>query len=303
MRFADRIVMIGLTAVALIAVFWFVLLAPKRQEASDLKGEVEQLESAVAEQQETIAFAEEARRKFPGDYRRLVTLGKAVPEDDDTSSLFVQLGGISRRAGVGFRALELSEAAAGATGPAPAPPPSPPPEEEGSVQEQQQATAEVPGGEGTTSTPTGTAAPTEAAAASLPIGATVGSAGLPVMPYALDFQGDFFRIADFMRGLDSLVSLREGRVRSRGRLLTIDGFVLSRDLQKGFPSLIATLAVTTYVTPSAQGLTGGATPAGPTSPPVPSATPTSSTTTTTTAAETAPAETASAPAATEGVSP
>jgi hypothetical protein len=297
MRFGDRIVMTALTAVALIGVFWFVLLSPKRQEASDLKHEVERLEAAVAEQQGTIAFAEEARREFPGDYRRLVTLGKAVPEDDDTSSLFAQLGGISRRAGVGFRALELSEAAASTA--APAPPPAPP-AEEGSVPEQQQAAGEVPAGEGAASTTGSTAAPTEAVAASLPIGATVGPAGLPVMPYTLDFQGDFFRMADFMRGLDSLVSLKERNVRARGRLLTIDGFVLSRDLRKGFPSLLATLAVTTYVTPVTQGLTGGATPGGPAAPP-PSPVPASSTTAA--PAETAAAEPASAAAPIDGTSP
>jgi hypothetical protein len=294
---SDRIVMISLTAVALIAVFWFVLLSPKRQEASDLKDEVQGLEAAVAEQEQTISYAQEARREFPGDYRRLVTLGKAVPEDDDTSSLFAQLGGISRRAGVVFRALELSEEAASAGAPAPSPPP---PAEEGSDQEQP-AAADAPVGEEAASSTPAAAAPTEAAAASLPIGATVGPAGLPVMSYALDFQGDFFRMADFMRGLDSLVSLKDRRVRARGRLLTIDGFVLSRDLQKGFPSLVASLAVTTYVTPVDQGLTAGATPDEPASPPPPSAVPASSTPTS--SAETAPTQPTSAPDPTVGTSP
>ena len=56
---------------------------------------------------------------------------------------------------------------------------------------------------------TGVAAPaTETAAANLPIGATVGSAGLPTLPYDLDFKGNFFQVADFVSGLDELISLR-----------------------------------------------------------------------------------------------
>jgi hypothetical protein len=301
MKVTDRIVVIALAAVALIAVFWFVLLAPKLHEASDLNAEVERLEGAVAKQRETIAFAEKARNEFPSDYRRLVTLGKAVPEDDDTSSLFAQLTGTSRRAGVGFRALELNETEASGAAPPSATAPSAPesPEDEGTVQQEEQAAGEVPPGEETASS-AGAAAPTEAAAASLPIGATVGPAGLPVMPYTLDFQGDFFKVADFMRGLDSLVSLRGGKVRAGGRLLTVDGFVLSRDVQKGFPSLLATLAVTTYLTPPEQGLTGGAGPGGVAPPPEPGATPASSTTT---SPQATPAEPTPAATATQGGTP
>jgi Tfp pilus assembly protein PilO len=303
MRVTDRIVVIALAAVALIAVFWLVLLAPKLHEASDLKGEVERLEGAVAKQRETIAYAEKARNEFPSDYRRLVTLGKAVPEDDDTSSLFAQLTGTSRHAGVGFRALELTEAGTSGAAPPSATAPSAPesPGGEGSVQQQEQAAGEVPAGEEGASSTASAAAPTEAAAASLPIGATVGPAGLPVMPYTLDFQGDFFKMADFMRGLDSLVSLGDRRVKAKGRLLTVDGFVLSRDLQKGFPSLLATLAVTTYVTPPEQGLTGGADPGGVAPPPEPGATPAESTATG--PATSTPAEPTPTAAATQGGTP
>ena len=70
----------------------------------------------------------------------------------------------------------------------------------------------------------GGAPPPEATAALLPIGATVGTAGLPVMPYTMEFEGGFFEIADFF-GRDR----RHGRphgdsISVNGRLLTIDGF-------------------------------------------------------------------------------
>ena len=120
------------------------------------------------------------------------------------------------------------------------------------------APAEVAPSTESVDTPAPAPVATEAAAASLPIGATVGPAGLPVMPYELQFQGDFFQIADFVAGLDKGVSAgKKGEVSVDGRLMTVDGFSLTRDLQKGFPSLLANFAVTTYVTPTEEGLTAG----------------------------------------------
>ena len=68
---------------------------------------------------------------------------------------------------------------------------------------------------------------TEASAATLPIGASIGPAGLPVMPYDLTFTGDFFQIADFMKRLDAMVHTRQGTVDVTGRLLTVDAFTLA----------------------------------------------------------------------------
>jgi hypothetical protein len=248
MKATDRTVLIALPVVALVAAFWFLVLSPKREEVSTLDEQVSRLESEVSQLEEQAAVGQEARQGFPGDYKTVVTLGKAVPEDDDTASLFAQLSGIAARADVDFRSLELvegGEAAAPVTSPTDVAPP--PAETEGA----EAAPVSAP------------AAATETSAATLPIGATVGPAGLPVMPYKLEFQGDFSRIADFIHGLDSTVSTDGGNVSVDGRLMTVDGFALSRDPENDFPSLLATFAVTTYVTPAVQGLTGGATPAGP----------------------------------------
>jgi hypothetical protein len=257
MKGADRLILIALPVIALVAAFWFLVLSPKRDEVSALDADITALEADVSELEQQIALGEEARQDFPADYKKVVQLGKAVPEDDDTSSLFAQLSGISARAGVDFRSLELiessgGEAAAPPTPPSEAAPPQPPAETEG---EPAPASAPAPG-----VTP---APATETSAATLPIGATVGPAGLPVMPYKLQFQGDFYRVADFIHGLDQTVGTDGGTVSVYGRLMTVDGFALTRDPENDFPSLLATFAVTTYVTPAVQGLTGGATPAGP----------------------------------------
>ena len=255
MKSRDRTILIIVPALALVAAFWMLVLSPKREEAAQLEADVAALESEVAQAEQTADIAEQAREEFPEDYKKVVTLGKAVPQDDDTASLITQVSATAQDAKVDFRSLILSEDAEGEAPAAPAPeapaPETPPAES--------QPTAET-----TTETAVTEPVATEAAAATLPIGATVGPAGLPVMPYELEFQGDFFNVADFVAGLDSGVTADEnGDVSVDGRLLTIDGFSLGRDQENGFPSLNASFAITTYVTPETEGLTAGATPSGP----------------------------------------
>jgi hypothetical protein len=86
---------------------------------------------------------------------------------------------------------------------------------------------------------------------------------LSVLKYKLAFTGTFFQIADFMASVDRLVSSQNNKVVVEGRLSTVDGFSLTADERKGFPSLSASFAVTTFVTPPGQGLTAGASPSAP----------------------------------------
>lgn len=213
--------------------FWTMVLSPKRDEAAKLGAQVKQLETSLAQHQAEVEVAEEARKEFPVAYQRLVVLGQAVPGDDETASLLVQLNRISEKANVRFETLQL---------------------ESGS------------GSEGETSVPTSPngepVSPTEATASLLPLGATVGSAGLAAMPYKLTFQGDFFKMADFIEGLDALVKTTNEKVTVDGRLITVNGFALEEG-EAGFPNLQATFVVTTYLTPPSQGLTAGASPEGP----------------------------------------
>jgi Tfp pilus assembly protein PilO len=264
----DRGILAGLAIAGLIAVFWFMVLSPKRDEVAKLDDEVAALQDSVAAQEQLVAAGRQAQDDFNSNYQRLVVLGKAVPEDEDTSSLFVQLQQIAKGAGVEFDAIELvSGAGTGDAAPAPA-------EQTTTDQEQSESSSSE-------SAPAPEAAPaaaTEAAAASLPIGAAVGPAGLPVMPYKLSLRGSFFELADFLAGVDRLVHSRHGRDLVDGRLITVDGFGLAGDEAEGFEVLSASLSVTTFLTPADQGLTAGATPAGPAVPEPGAPTPASNTT-------------------------
>lgn len=248
---------VGMLVVAVLAAaFWILLLSPKREQASELAAEVEQQQAALVQAQSQVTEATAARKEFPSDYRQLVVLGKAVPANDETASLLVELNRVADHADVTFDSLQLSSTGGGEAAPA-----------TGLAQEAS-ATSAV--------TTASTVPPTEAEAALLPLGATIGSAGLGVMPYNLTFSGKFFQVADFIHGIDSLVHTGKAEVGVDGRLVTLDGFSLTESSEEGSGELEASFAVTTYLVPPEQGLTAGATP---TSPATPAATTTATTTT------------------------
>jgi Tfp pilus assembly protein PilO len=231
----------GMVALVVLGMaFWMLLLSPKRSEVSELEGQVQTQEASLAQHRTEAAQGLAAQRAFPGEYQQLVVLGKAAPQDAETASLLVQLNRIARDAHVRFQTFSLSSASEEAAAPA-------------------EETPATPAGEGGTSTPS----PTEVAASTMPIGASIGPAGLAVMPYTLTFKGSFFQIADFIHGLDSMVKTRNAKVDVTGRLITINGFTLGADTNEGFPELEAIFTVTTYLIPPGEGIAGGATVAGP----------------------------------------
>ena len=294
MKSTDRAIVVGIALLGLLAAFWFLILAPKRAEVSDLDGQVTDLQASLTSAEQSATAAEQAKGEYASNYHRLVVLGKAVPAEEETSSLLVEVQALAAKSGISFTSIELSQS--GGSNPVTAPAA----QQTTADPNSQQASGSLPegaaptaGGDAASSPATAasatpvSAAPTEAAAAVLPLGATVGPAGLPVMPYDMHFSGDFFAVADFIRGLDSLVSPASKQIGVDGRLLTIDGFSFGPDQKRGFPHLVASLQVTTYVAPADQGVTAGATLETP-----PATVPTSTPTAT---SGTAPAATATPP--------
>ncbi len=235
---STRTIVAILVIAACSLLFWVLLLSPKRKEAAELSTRAEGLRATLAQSEATVAEGEAARHDFAENYRQLVVLGKAVPAGDETASLLVQVNRIADHADVKFQSIEL-----GTT--------------DGSASTEGEASSEVAG-----ATAAGTP-PTEAEAALLPLGASVGSAGLGVMPYDLVFSGNFFNVADFIHGIDKLVDAQNAKVAVDGRLVTLDGFALTADPEKGFPHLVSNFSVTTYVVPPDQGVTAGATEGAP----------------------------------------
>jgi Tfp pilus assembly protein PilO len=232
---------IAIIAVAAVAIaFWQLALSPKRNEADHLGAQIETLQTSIDAAQSELAQATAARHEFPTAYHQLIELGQAVPSTDETPSLLVELGQLASESGVVFDSIQLEG------------------EGEGVAE-----TAALP----ETGSPEAVPA-SEVEAALLPLGASIGSAGLAVMPYTVKFEGNFFEIGSFIGRVDSLVKSKTAGVAVDGRLVTINGFTMTPQVgdQEGegeSHQLEATFSVTTYLTPPGQGVTAGASPAAP----------------------------------------
>jgi Tfp pilus assembly protein PilO len=311
----DRKILIALVPIVVIAAFWFLLLAPKREEATTAADALVEQEERRDSAQIAADAAKGAKQEFSVDYTQIVRLGKAVPAQVDMPSVIVQLDKAAEGTGIRFTRIATGERQE--TPAAPAPPPANSGSESG-----QNGTPVAAGGEPAQSAP-GTAAeaanttqqtadqrnsaaeqsgvtPTDAQTSTssggggLPVGGgatTPGASpaappGLETIPLELEFEGNFFSLADFFHDVKRFVSVARQNVVVSGRLITVEGVRWSSDPEI-FPRIRAEITATIYLSPKAQGATAGATPSGP-SPTTPA---------TTTPAETSP-EPAVAPTAT-----
>lgn len=252
MKGADRMILVILPLIALGIGFWLLFIAPKRSESNDLQEQITGLEERIDAANAQIAASELARDNFSKNYGELVSLGRAVPENEsEQATLVFDLAGLSKQNRLNFRNFEVTD---GGIAPEAAPPPTQTPAEQAEERAEPAATDAEPA-----------AVTTEAIASTLPIGAVVGPAGLPVMPYDFRFLGNFFDMASFFGDLDDNVTYdkKKGKLEVDGRLMTINGFSLTGDDFTGFPNVEANFSVTTYLVPPGQGLQAGATPAGP----------------------------------------
>ncbi len=253
----DRLVVIVIAAALALGGFWFLALAPKRKEAKNVSAQVAAQQVRLTEARASVVAAEQARARYDADYAAVAALGQAVPADDDVPSLIVQVDRAAQREGVSFRSLALDASGSAQQASAPAPAPAPAAEAPSQGEEKKDSSAAAPAA---ASTP---APATQAAAATLPPGASVGPAGFPTMPFTFEFTGSFFRLEDFFDRVNSFTTMRRGgELLVRGRLLSVDSFDL-KAAPSGFPKIAASVHATAYVLPPGQGLTAGATAESP----------------------------------------
>jgi hypothetical protein len=235
----DRYIMIALVIVGALGAIWFMALSPKRKDAAQLDKDIAAAQQQLDQsKQEKVTFAQ-AQLSFPRMYASLGRLGKAVPPDDDVPSLLVQLNHAAAQANVDFRsvALKVDEAAA-------APAPTPPPPAEGG--------AAPPAGATGASGATGA---TGADGASISGSATVAPVEFQKVPFEYKFKGSFYNLEKLIHNINGLVDRRNQELAIAGRLITIEGFAMTRGK--------ITVLATSYMLPADQGLFGGATPQAP----------------------------------------
>ena len=109
----DRIVIVVIAALAVVAAAWMLVLAPEREKATKLGAEVSTAQSALSTAQNEVTAAQSAETGYPTEYSSLVNLGKAVPTGQEVPSLIVQLAQATNEKNVEFTSITSGGSAAG----------------------------------------------------------------------------------------------------------------------------------------------------------------------------------------------
>src|ERR1035437_2923968 len=115
----DRIVVVGLAALAVLAAVWLLAVAPEREKAATLATEVSAAQAQLSSAESQLASAARAQAQYEAAYTSIVSLGKAVPADQEVPSLIYQLAQATGQKNVEFASI-TSGGAGGASAGSPA---------------------------------------------------------------------------------------------------------------------------------------------------------------------------------------
>jgi hypothetical protein len=293
----DRKIMLSVIPLVLLLAYYFLLFSPRREEASKASKDLSAQQKRVTDAQAKVTEASASKTTFASDYTQMVRLGKAIPSKVDMPSLIVQLDQASNGTGIKFTKIATGARDAGATPPA-ATDSSPstggssgngtngqPASAAGGAQAQTGvgksaekanntaasenksaasagSTADAKAGGASTS---GSSGSTSSSGAPATATTSAPPAGLETAPLDLEFEGNFFNLADFFHKLKRMVYVKGNNVAVSGRLVTIDSIKYSSDPDL-FPKIKAELTATVFLSPQTEGTTAGATPSGPAAP-------------------------------------
>jgi hypothetical protein len=258
----DRKILLALIPLVVIGAYWFLLLAPKRDEAGKVRAKLTTAQALRDTAQQKASQLAGAKRSFSADYATVIRLGKSIPTSVDMPSLLVQLDRAARGTGIKFTDVKAGQRTDPPAGAAPAAgtpgggtggptAPGAAPAQSGAGKAAQGAGNAVASANGTPPAGAGGAAGS----------AGSGAPGLASVPLDFEFRGSFFDLADFFHRMKRFVRVANNQIVIRGRLMTINSF--SFDSSAGFPEIKATVNATVYLAPKAEGVSAGATPQGP----------------------------------------
>lgn len=249
----DKKIAMILVPVLVVVGFWFLVIAPKRQESARLGEQLAKAEQTRDDAEAKATQLEAAKSTYAKDYTTVVRLGKAIPSALDMPSLLVQLDKAAKGTNIDFdsvKAGERSEAAA----PAPA-----------------SGASGTSAGQGTPATQKAKSAQTTSDNANQAAGADANSSGsgssspttasvLDSVPLDFTFTGSYSDLADFFHDMKRFVKVANESIKVQGRLMTIDTVDFDSST---FPKLQAQVSATVYLSPKGEGTAAGGTPSGP----------------------------------------
>jgi hypothetical protein len=121
----DRKILIVLVALAVVGAYWFLLLSPKRDEASKASKQLTEQRDRRTQALGHVAQLSGARTNYAAEYADLLRIGKAVPASVDMPSLLVQLDQASKGTNVDFESVEVGQRQSAASSSSGSSPPAP----------------------------------------------------------------------------------------------------------------------------------------------------------------------------------
>lgn len=175
---------VALTAVgclALLAAGWFLLVSPKRSDASDLRQQASEQQSQNAQAQVKLAMLKAQAKGLPKKQAELADVASKIPNNPSLPSLIRALDQASTESGVELVSLApgtpAAVSAAGASSATPAAPVTPAP-----------AAGSAPAG--------------SVSAAATPVASSLGT--LAAIPVAINVVGGYFEVQQFLSSIEEL---------------------------------------------------------------------------------------------------
>ena len=222
----DRIVIVAIATLAILAAAWLLAVSPEREQASKLDTQVSAASAQLATAEGQVASARGAQSRYEASYASVVSLGKAVPPSQEVPALIYQLDQASNQKKVEFASITA-------------------------------------GGDGSSSASATSASAAGAAAAGA--GFTAMPFTFVFNGTYQDLYHLFQKLNDYTVQTASGVQV-SGRLLTiqSVKLSPVASTATASDSGKSREELSGTITATAYVLPAGQGLTGGATPTSPT---------------------------------------
>lgn len=228
----DRMVLMGLILLGVLAGGWLLVVSPERKQAAQQEAQVASARAQLQGAQAQVASARTAETSYESAYASVVNLGKAVPPLQEVPSLVYELDQASHQRDVDFNSISSGGSSSSSS----------------------------------SSSAAAAASATPAAFTQMPF-TFVFKGSFFGLAHLLGQIDGFAQTASAGGHKASVADA--GGVRVKGRLVTIQGVEITLEGQGHTPGqaksaeLTATITATAYVLPAGQGLTAGATAAGP----------------------------------------
>ncbi len=115
MTLRDRLMLMGIAALAVLAGVWLMAVTPEREHAAKVTAEVQSARQQLASAESQAREARNAQARYASAYSSLVTLGQAVPASTETPALIYTLDRASHNHDVQFSSIINGSSSSGSS--------------------------------------------------------------------------------------------------------------------------------------------------------------------------------------------